>query len=167
MNNLLKLRKEAGLTTRKLQQLTDVSSCTITWLEKEKRPFRQIHLDRLSSFFSVTTDYLLGKSDKGYIVFLESGDQEITLSESEYMRLKPNINNKILRMSDNEQAFTVGGQTVFFPKFTIYRELKGDTKNLPMKQVLLKKIETSLKALSSEELEMVDKFMKDFIIRRK
>lgn len=87
MNRLKLLRKRENITLRELAVYSGISNPTLSYLETEKRPFRQIHIDKLVAFFSITTDFLLGRSDYGYIVMPEYGDGEIVLVESEYERL--------------------------------------------------------------------------------
>ena len=63
MNNLRKLRKEKKMTLDELAKATRISKSGLSYLENEKRPFTQEHLEILSTFFSVSTDYLLGKTE--------------------------------------------------------------------------------------------------------
>lgn len=89
MNNLRKLRNELGYTTRDLQDATGIAYSNISLLEAEKRPFREAHIKALTAFFNVTTDYLLGKSDVGYICYAkDSDDDQIVISESDYLSYK-------------------------------------------------------------------------------
>lgn len=63
MNNLRKLRNEQKITMDELSAKTNISKSVISYLENEKRPFTQEHLEILSKFFKVSIDYLLGKTD--------------------------------------------------------------------------------------------------------
>jgi len=63
MNNLKLLRTEKKLTMRELAEKVGICYTTISSLENGKRPFNLDHLQRLSSFFNVSYDYILGKSD--------------------------------------------------------------------------------------------------------
>jgi transcriptional regulator with XRE-family HTH domain len=65
MNNLKFLRTQSGLTTRRLATLLNVSSPLISNLENGKRGFSIEMINSLSSFFNVTTDFLLGKNGDG------------------------------------------------------------------------------------------------------
>ena len=131
MNNINKLKQELRLSFRDLEKYCDISASGITLLSQEKRPFRQSHIDSLTSFFNVTSDYLLGKSDKGYIVFLENDSQPLVLSESEYLSAKPNIKLSIIRVGNIN--FDVSTQNnswqIYVPEYTVHRELKGDITN--------------------------------------
>lgn len=64
MNRLRQLRKERHLTIRQLDEKVGITYTTISMLESEKRPFNLDHLTRLSQFFDVSFDYILGKSDE-------------------------------------------------------------------------------------------------------
>lgn len=63
MNNLKKLRDEKNLSIRELGELTNISYSTISYMENEIRPFTQANLEILCSFFNVSADYMLGKTD--------------------------------------------------------------------------------------------------------
>lgn len=63
MNNLRKLRKEKNLTLVELAEKTRISKSALSFLENEKRTFTQEHLEILTTFFGVSTDYLLGKTE--------------------------------------------------------------------------------------------------------
>lgn len=63
MNNLKKLRDERNLSIRELGELTKISYSTISYMENGIRPFTQANLEILCSFFDVSADYLLGKTD--------------------------------------------------------------------------------------------------------
>lgn len=64
MNNLKLLRVEKHLNMRELADKVGICYTTISSLENEKRPFNLDHLTRLSQFFDVSFDYILGKSDE-------------------------------------------------------------------------------------------------------
>ena len=64
MNRLKQLRKERRLTIRQLDEKVGISYATISRLESGDRPFTLDHLTRLSQFFDVSFDYILGKSDE-------------------------------------------------------------------------------------------------------
>lgn len=62
MNNLKMLRLQAGMTVRKLGEITNIAFGSISMIENGMRPFTEENLIILSDYFSVTTDYLLGRS---------------------------------------------------------------------------------------------------------
>lgn len=63
MNRLKELRLEKGLTQEKLANKLGINRTTIAKIESGDRDLTLDHLQRLSSFFNVSYDYILGKSD--------------------------------------------------------------------------------------------------------
>lgn len=60
---LATLREQRSLTQSELATLTNISRSRLSLYETDKREPDFDTLSRLSDFFDVTTDYLLGRSD--------------------------------------------------------------------------------------------------------
>lgn len=162
MNNLCLLRKEKRLSTRDMQQYTGISYTTINYLEKEDRPFREKHINILTSFFNVTTDYLLGKSDKGYIVHTEYGSKDLVLSYSEYQNLKPNITTTIIDRKIS-LALPLNDETITSNRYTIYRELKGSIEDYETTEMLTKKVNDLLETMNNDQIKKTITFIETYI----
>ncbi len=63
MNRLRFLRSEKGENLEKIAEYLNVSIQTISNYENEKRDMSPDTIIKLAEYFSVSTDYLLGKSD--------------------------------------------------------------------------------------------------------
>ena len=63
MNRLYDLRVKSGLSLRELQDKVKISFTKLNKIENGKAPMTQEHIEVLSKFFNVSTDYLLGNSD--------------------------------------------------------------------------------------------------------
>lgn len=64
MNNRLReLRLEKRLTLRELSEILNISYSNIAMIERGERNFTSDTLLMFASFFNVSTDYLLGKTD--------------------------------------------------------------------------------------------------------
>ena len=103
MNNLKLLRTEKHLTMRELADKVGICYTTISSLETGKRPFNLDHLQRLSKFFGVSYDYILGTSDerKNKVVFTDvTQDGKITKIQMEFL-----IRVEDLNVKDMEQVF--------------------------------------------------------------
>lgn len=103
MNNLKLLRTEKHLTMRELADKVGICYTTISSLETGKRPFNLDHLQRLSKFFDVSFDYILGNSDerKNKVVFTDvTQDGKITKVQMEFLKRVEDLNVK-----DMEQVF--------------------------------------------------------------
>lgn len=61
-NNIRKLRKERGLSIRKLSKLVDLSPDTISKYEREERKPKIENWQKLADYFGVSVEYLQGKT---------------------------------------------------------------------------------------------------------
>ena len=102
MNNLKLLRTEKHLTMRELADKVGICYTTISSLETGKRPFNLDHLQRLSKFFDVSFDYILGTSDerKHKVTMTEISNDGITKVQMEFLKRVEDLNVK-----DMEQVF--------------------------------------------------------------
>lgn len=64
MNRIKMLREEKGLNQIELGKVINVSGQALGMYENEKRDLSTENVIKLAEFFNVSTDYLLGKSDK-------------------------------------------------------------------------------------------------------
>ena len=64
MNNLRTLRKEKNLTLRELGEQTNLSFQLLSRIERGERHFTQDVLKTLCDFFSVSTDFMLGRTSE-------------------------------------------------------------------------------------------------------
>lgn len=168
MNNLKKLRNEAQLTVRELSEYVDISSAALSYLENDVRPFRQIHIDKLTNFFRVTSDYLLEKSDYGYIVSSSDLLEEYILTEEEYLNNIDNISvtvrdsNSCARFSvvdyNNSKITLSSLDTNFFIERTFKVPYKEDKKQIRNELLDL------LLVLNKEQQDKVIKFIKEYIL---
>lgn len=64
MNRLKFLREEKGLFQSDIAKILGVSVAAVGFYENEKRDMSPDTIIKLAEYFGVSTDYLLGKSDK-------------------------------------------------------------------------------------------------------
>lgn len=103
MNRLKKLREEKKITQEKLSSLVGIDRTTISKIESGDRELTLDHLQRLSKFFGVSYDYILGTSDerKNKVVFTDvTQDGKITKIQMEFLKRVEDLNVK-----DMEQVF--------------------------------------------------------------
>ena len=169
MNRLKSLRNEMNLSLREVSNYTGISNPVLSVLENGKRPFRQEHISILTAFFNVTSDFLLGRTDYGYIVMPEFGDGEITLSEGEYKRLRDHITLSIISVGARETlkvGTPVETQTLTIPDTVVYREIKGSIGDYNMQDALGTKLNELAKHMTSEELERSIRFIEEYILHK-
>jgi len=167
VNNLKYLRALSGLSTRELSERTGIVFSTISLLEKEQRPFRQVHIDRLTSFFDVTVDFLLGRSDVGIYVYPQYGDEKLLFTLEEYKNLESQIDTRIIA---RKVAFTgkITGKTEEFFIETptcVYREIKGNASDYETSETLIESVNSLMKKMSTDDLKKTKKFIEDYIIK--
>lgn len=168
MNNLKKLRNELKLSQTQLAEYVGIPRSNLSNLETGDRPFRQVHIEKLTNFFRVTSDYLLGKSDYGYIVSSPDLLEDYILTEEEYLNNIDNI-SVIVRDSNSCARFSVVDymnskitlsslDTNFFVEriFNVpYKENKKEIRNELLDLLLV---------LDKSQQEKVIKFIKEYIL---
>lgn len=167
VNNLKYLRKLSGLSMRELASYTGVMTSTINYLEKEQRPFRQVHIDRLTSFFDVTVDFLLGRSDVGIYVYPQFGEEKLLFTQEEFNNLRDKITCDVLVRPATISAKFVGKteDTYIETSHYVYREIVGKASDYETTENLIASITGMLKKMSAEDLEKTKKFIVDYIIK--
>ena len=168
-NRLKKLRKEAHISMRDMLKYTGISNPVISYLENGQRPFRQEHINKLSAFFNVTADFLLGRTDYGYIVYPEHDSEEIILTESEYIKLLNYISIEIIRVREQDTDLSIETPIeqidIALPQYVVYRELKGNIDEYNIIETLNKKLYEMTKKMTTEDLKKTIKFIEEYIIK--
>ena len=68
MLRLREIRKESGISLKKLGEIIGVAESTMSLYENEKRQPDYETLKKLADYFNVTTDYLLGREESPKII---------------------------------------------------------------------------------------------------
>lgn len=74
---LKKLREQKELSQKTLADIFNISQSTIAYYEIDKKQPSQITLAKFADFFSVTTDYLLCRTDNHHDINDEPTPQEL------------------------------------------------------------------------------------------
>ena len=75
-NNIIRLREERGWSQAELARRINMNNTALNKVEKGVRKLSSSELDELASVFNVSTDYLLGRSDKQKEPYYELTDKE-------------------------------------------------------------------------------------------
>ena len=75
-NNIIRLREERGWSQAELARRINMNNTALNKVEKGVRKLSSSELDELASVFNVSTDYLLGRSDKKKEPYYELTDKE-------------------------------------------------------------------------------------------
>lgn len=172
MNNIkrLRMRNDLGLSLDELSRKVEISHSILSLLENEKRPLRQAHITRLSSFFNVSTDYLLGKSEKGISVWYKDDWYDITEKQYEDLKLNGHLTENVRIsqgfLTEYEMAMENGGDVnkINTAKYFIYRETDVPLKEIRGKSETFDKLEELLGSLTEDQAKKVLKFIQDYII---
>lgn len=166
MNNLKKLRTELKLSQVQLSEYTGIPRSNLSNLENGDRPFRQIHIEKLTAFFGVTSDYLLGKSDYGFEVMSEDDLDPCFITEKEYEQYKENIKIEIFNSGLETDVLTIktlkNTTSTYFLKYRVTRELKGSFSDYGINRTKIEIIDW-LNKLDEYDLEKVLRFIKEFL----
>lgn len=147
MNNIGYLRKRLDLTYRSLEKECGIDRSTLNLLEKGKQKLTEARIDTLCSFFKVSSDFLLGKSDYGIIVEIKSGFTSI--SKEDYERY---LSQGLLK----EYVQYKGVWRI--PNDELEEQLDPN-----INKDVREEIENEMKNMSRKELEKVLKFIKEFV----
>ena len=163
MNNLKYLRNLYRISLRNLIPYVNITESVLSCLENGKRQFLQSHIDRITAYFDVTSDFLLGKSDVGIKCYLEYTGEEVLLSRSDYNRLQKYIKTERKdRGFSDEFSITIDdeNETFTLPQFYLYRTLKSDAVDIVIKNKVLERINK----MSNEELKKTLSFIDTYIL---
>ncbi len=84
MNRIKQLRNEKNITQDVLAKLLGLEIAGISKLETERVPLKDEYIIKLSDYFKVSTDYLLGKSDVRNPEKIDTDNIKIGLSANDY-----------------------------------------------------------------------------------
>lgn len=94
-----RLRKEKKLTQKDLAQILGFdSSSTIAMIEREERKPTMDTLERLSKFFKVSIDYILGKTIEIYSGELDQLEQDVKAMSEKMKNISPSDREKLMKM---------------------------------------------------------------------
>ena len=79
MNRLKELRDSFGWSLRDLEKKADVNIANLSRFERGKSNSQVVTLEKVAKALQVTTDYLLGVSNEGYILTYEENEEDKTL----------------------------------------------------------------------------------------
>ena len=100
MNRLKELRLEKGLTQEKLANKLGINRTTIAKIESGDRDLTLDHIQRMSDFFGVPYDYLLGKTNNRtntiQVIDMTNSKDGVTPIQMEVLKKKVDLNVKDL-----------------------------------------------------------------------
>ena len=147
MNKLNYLRNKAGLSFRQLETLTNIDKSALNLLEKEKQRLNDKYINTFCSFYKVSSDFLLGKSEFG--IYLQLSNGFTTVNKADYENYLHNnlieeyiFNKEVIRKAKKELEDSID------PLFN------QDTKE---------EIATELNKLSKKQLEKVLTFIREIL----
>ena len=147
MNHLKYLRTKTNLSLRQLSKECGLSDSLLSLLESEKRMWRLSHIETLTSFFKVSSDFLLVKSDYGILIEVKSGFAAITKEQYEEY-----LSNDLIK------EYVQYGSVWRIPDDKLEEQLDPT-----INQDIREEITNEMKTMSRKELEKVLKFIKEFV----
>jgi len=147
MNNLGYLRKHLKLTYRALEKECGIDRSTLNLLEMGKQKLTEARIETLCSFYKVTSDFLLGKSDYGILVEIKSGFTAIDKNDYEEY-----LSNDLLK------EYVQYKSVWRIPDDSLEEQL-DPTINVDIRE----EITNEMKKMSRTQLEKLLKFIREFI----
>ena len=170
MNRLKTLRSRSGITLRDLARYVDIPSATISLIENGKQPLREIHVQKLTSFFDVTSDYLLGFSNTGIGIYFESSKDDndhVMISASELERIQERYEIKETLIHRTPSDWTIKTQTyetrIIRTEYLLFRSVDVPKELAHLSESVRDNINSELDKLDGKDLEKVLKFIRDYI----
>ena len=170
MSNLKKLRYDAELSLREMADCTGLVHTTISRLEMGTRKFSSQHIAILCSFFDVTSDYLLGRSDSGVGIYV--CNSSFTKKEHKYVSEKELSDIRLIdgykqRLMTNDSRMVIegkdGGDGFAITPKSFVRSLILSEKKTCDAESKIREIEALLKGMTEKELDKTLLFIKEYI----
>ena len=156
MNNFQKLCDEISIPAAKVATYCGFDKGTIARVLRGAAPMKEAYIKKITSLFNVTSDYLLGKSDYGYIVYYKN--IELIFTEEEYLQAVEDEKIDLL-LVDKSLDIPASFKKKNPSKFYVYREYLGSLYevNSVKKDMILEKINE----LSSDQLDRIIKIIEE------
>ncbi len=166
MNRLKLLRTRARITLRDLEKYVNIRNATLSQIENGKQPFREIHVKKLTSFFDVTSDYLLGYSSRGIGIYFANEDHAmISNSELEKIAEEHTVVEEVIRVNPSEWVINTGVEqtSLYRNEYIILRSVDINKENAHISKSVMEQVINELNHLDTRDLEKVLKFINDYI----
>lgn len=170
MNRLKTLRSRSGITLRDLAKYVDIPSATISLIENGKQPLREIHVQKLTSFFDVTSDYLLGFSNTGIGIYFDSSNDDedhVMISASEIERIQERYEIKETLMQRTPSDWIIRTQAyetrIVRTEHYLFRSVNVPKELAHLSESIRDQLNSELDRLDGKDLEKVLKFVRDYI----
>lgn len=171
MNRLKQLRSASHITQDMLCKYVKIRRSALSDIENGKQPMREIHLRKLTAFFDVTSDYLLGYSSTGIgIYFASSEDDEdhvyISGSELEKIREKNTVQEDLLYRPNTETLVirtSVYEETIYNNEYVLHRSVNISKEKAPISASIREQIVNKINSFDTRQLEKLLKFITDYI----
>lgn len=170
MNRLKLLRRKANLTLRDLEKYVGIRNATLSAIENGKQPFREIHVMKLTSFFDVTSDYLLGYVNTGIGIYFENSEDDedhvmISASELEKLNEKYEVKETLLTHDSSLLEINTGTyeKRLYTGKYSIFRSVDIPKEQAGISVSIKGEILKELDRLDQHDLNKVLKFIKEYI----
>ena len=171
MNRLKQLRAKSGITLRELSKYVNIRNASLSLIENGKQPMREIHVLKLTSFFDVTSDYLLGYSSKGIGIYFKSNIEEgedhayISASELEKINERHEIKEVLVPTPPCDFIVKTNDEKTRVVRTTncVFRYVDIPRNDAHISTNVFEQINEELSRLEANDLEKVLKFIREYI----
>lgn len=173
MNRLKQLRLSANITQNTLCNYVKIRRSALSDIENGKQPMREIHLRKLTAFFDVTSDYLLGYSNTGIGIYFASSEDDndheyISAGELEKLKESYEVNEDLLHRTNTEPwviRTSVYEEKVYTSEYILFRSVNISKEKASISASLREQIVNKLNSYDTRQLEKLLMFMKEYIER--
>lgn len=157
MNNLRYLRKRAGLTAKKLCEMTGLKRTNYALMESGKRPVSPRTIISLTNLFDCSVGYLLGLDNEWVSVQVEGYPKSIHVDEETYQNLYLKMKESVAYLGQTFVLDTKYKSEVLGGYKVIRYVPKGELATLISKREVIKQ---AAKYMTNETADKVIKVIK-------
>lgn len=170
MNRLKLLRKRSNISLKDLSKYVDIRIASLSDIENGKQPLREVHVLKLTSFFDVTSDYLLGYKNTGIGIYFDSAQDDndhvyISEKELEHIRSEHAVNETLLTHASSDWKIVTPQQEIrtYIGAYSLFRSVDVPKEKAGINTSIRAEINNELDRLDVYDLEKVLKFINDYI----
>jgi transcriptional regulator with XRE-family HTH domain len=160
MNQLKWIREKSGLTLRELAKYTSIRYPALSKMENELQPFKGKHIDSLTSFFGITSDFLMGKSESGIRMFTDDGD----IVEFTRDQMVNAMGHFITSIQKSLVAININGEPTVCPYY-VARTLEPGY--FDARDIKTKRLYSDIEKMDEEQLDKTIMLVEEVILNRK
>ena len=161
----------SNIDFKKLGDYVKIRRSALSDIENGKQPMREVHLRKLTAFFDVTSDYLLGYSSTGIGIYFDGSEDDndhayISGSELEMLKERYEVKEQLLNKPNAETwviRTSVYENTIYNSTHILFRSVNISKEKAEISTSLREQVISKINSYDVRKLEKLLKFMKEYI----